>query len=279
MAAFIWGVIWYPYRLLEQAQVSGGVATFATYAVALGCALPFFYRQMLAHRYRWRGLLAVALASGWTNLAYVLAVLQGEIMRVMLLFYLAPLWTIVFARLILGERPHLMGYLVIGLSLAGAVTMLHTGDGRLPLPDNAAEWLALSAGVGFALANVLTHRIRDVPIGTRSLWVFGGVLAVAVFPVLREGEAATTLSGLDANVWALIMVIGLALMVATLSVQYGLAHTPAMQAIVILLTELVAAGLSSWWLAGEVMTGREWLGGAMIVAASLLSGKMEHKGG
>lgn len=279
MAAFTWGVIWYPYRLLEQAQVSGGLATLATYAVALAAVWPFVHRQAWAHRHRWRGLLAVALASGWTNLAYVLAVLQGEVMRVMLLFYLAPLWTIVFARLILGERPHLMGYLVIGLSLAGVVTMLHTGDGRLPLPDNAAEWLALSAGVGFALANVLSHRIRDVPIGTRSLWVFGGVLAIAAFPVLREGGMAEALTGLDAGGWALIFAIGLALMAATLSVQYGLAHTPAMQAIVILLTELVAAGLSSWWLAGEVMTAREWLGGAMIVAASLLSAKVEHKHG
>lgn len=279
MAAFIWGVIWYPYRLLDQTQVSGSLATLLTYAVALGCTLPFFYRQTLAHRHRWRGLLAVALASGWTNLAYVLAVLQGEIMRVMLLFYLAPLWTIVFARLILGERPHLMGYLVIGLSLAGAVTMLHTGDARLPLPADAAEWLALSAGVGFALANVLSRRIRDVPIGTRSVWVFGGVLAIAALPVLREEGVAEMVAGLDVHAWGLVVAIGLALMLATLSVQYGLAHTPAMQAIVILLTELVAAGLSSWWLAGEVMSAREWLGGAMIVAASLLSGKMEHKDG
>lgn len=279
VAAFTWGVIWYPYRLLEQDEVSGGLATLVTYAVALACVLPFVWRQALAYRRRWRGLLAVALASGWTNLAYVLAVLHGEVMRVMLLFYLAPLWTIVFARLILGERPQAMGYLVIGLSLAGAVTMLHGADGRLPLPENAAEWLALSAGVGFALANVLSHRIRDVPIGTRSLWVFAGVLVIAALPVSGEGAMAVTLAGLDAGGWALIMAIGLALVVATLSVQYGLAHTPAMQAIVILLTELVAAGLSSWWLAGEVMTAREWLGGALIVAASLISGKMEHKHG
>jgi drug/metabolite transporter (DMT)-like permease len=279
VAAFTWGVIWYPYRLLEGVQVSGALATLATYAVALVCVLPFVYRQTLAHRHRWRGLLAVALASGWTNLAYVLAVLQGEIMRVMLLFYLAPLWTIVFARLLLGERPHALGYLVIGLSLAGAVTMLHTGDGRLPLPENAAEWLALSAGLGFALANVLSRRIGDIPIGTRSLWVFGGVLVIAGLAVAIEEGVADTLLGLSAGGWGLILAIGLALLVATLSVQYGLAHTPAMQAIVLLLTELVAAGLSSWWLAGEVMTAREWWGGAMIVAASLLSGKMGHKDG
>ncbi|MFN3594485.1 MAG: DMT family transporter [Thiobacillaceae bacterium] len=279
VAAFVWGVIWYPYRLLEAAGVSGSLATLATYAVALAVSLPFFVKQTLAYRHRWRGLLAVALASGWTNLAYVLAVLHGEVMRVMLLFYLAPLWTVIFARLLLGERPHLLGYLVIALALTGAVTMLYPGDGRLPLPANAAEWLGLSAGLGFALANVLSRRVGDIPVGVRSLWVYAGVLVIAVFPVLEEGGALPALNGLDTLDWGLVTVIGLALMVATLTVQYGLAHTPAMRAIVILLTELLAAGLSSWWLAGEVMGLRDWLGGALIVAASLLSGKMAYKGG
>ncbi len=276
VAAFTWGVIWYPYRLLEQAGLSGSLATLLTYAIALVLTLPLYVRQLSTHRRRWRVLLMVALASGWTNLAYVLAVIHGEVMRVMLLFYLAPLWTVLFARLILGERTHLFGYLVIGLSLAGAMTMLYNGAGP-PLPVDAAEWLGLSAGVGFALANVLSHSIREIPIGTRSLWVFAGVLVIAAFPVLFGQGAGAVLQGLHAGDWAMLTATGAALVVATLTVQYGLAHTPAMRAIVILLTELVAAGMSSWWLAGEVMSGREWLGGAMIVAASLLSGKMEHR--
>lgn len=279
VAAFVWGVIWYPYRLLEAAGVSGSVATLATYAVALAVSLPFFAAQAFAYRRRWRGLLAVALASGWTNLAYVLAVLHGEVMRVMLLFYLAPLWTVLFARLLLGERPHLLGYVVIALALTGAVTMLYPGDGRLPLPANAAEWLGLSAGLGFALANVLSRRVGDIPVGVRSLWVYAGVLVIAIFPVLGEAASLPALAGLDTPDWGLVAVIGLALVLATLTVQYGLAHTPAMRAIVILLTELLAAGLSSWWLAGEVMGLRDWLGGALIVGATLLSGKMGHKDG
>lgn len=279
VAAFIWGVIWYPYRLLEAAGVSGSLATLATYALALAVSLPFFVKQTLAYRHRWRGLLAVALASGWTNLAYVLAVLYGEVMRVMLLFYLAPLWTVIFARLLLGERPCLVGYLVIALALAGAVTMLYPGDGRLPLPANMAEWLGLSAGLGFALANVLSRRIGDIPVGVRSLWVFAGVLVIALFPVLGAGTGLSGLNGLTASDWGLIAAIGLALVLATLTVQYGLAHTPAMQAIVILLTELLAAGISSWWLAGEVMGLNDWIGGALIVGASLLSGKMAHRHG
>ncbi|MDP2784248.1 MAG: EamA family transporter, partial [Sulfurimicrobium sp.] len=63
----------------------------------------------------------------------------------------------------------------------------------------------------------------------------------------------------------------------TLTVQYGLSHTPANQAIVIFLFELVVAAISSYFLAGELMTMQEWLGGAMIVAASLFSGKLEQQ--
>jgi drug/metabolite transporter (DMT)-like permease len=66
----------------------------------------------------------------------------------------------------------------------------------------------------------------------------------------------------------------LALLMATFAVQYGLAHTPANQAVVILLSELVVAALSSRLLAGEVMSAQEWLGGAMIVTATLFSWRL-----
>jgi drug/metabolite transporter (DMT)-like permease len=43
-----------------------------------------------------------------------------------------------------------------------------------------------------------------------------------------------------------------------------------------MLSEIGFAALSSWLLAGELLGPREWLGGAMIVAASVLSAKMER---
>lgn len=276
LAAFSWGVIWYPYRLLEQAGLSGSLATLASYLLALALLLPIQGRQ-------WRpppgsaGLLAaMALVAGLTNLAYVLAVIHGEIMRVMLLFYLAPLWTVLFARLLLGERPGRFGYLVIALALVGAVIMLH-GDDHPPLPRQPAEWLGLAAGMGFALSNVLTRRLGAVALGTRSLWVFAGVVLVAVAPALLPADAGRALAGLGGQSWLWLLITALGLLLATVAVQYGLAHSPANRAVVILLTELVWAALASWWLAAEVMGAREWLGGALIVAASLLSGRMEEK--
>ena len=67
------------------------------------------------------------------------------------------------------------------------------------------------------------------------------------------------------------------LLATNLFVQYGLTHTSANRAIVIFLFELVVAALASWLLAGEAMTLQEWLGGTLIVAASLLSGRLETR--
>jgi len=44
------------------------------------------------------------------------------------------------------------------------------------------------------------------------------------------------------------------------------------RAIVILLCELVVAAVASYLLAGEALRPRDWIGGALIVAASVASG-------
>jgi len=75
--------------------------------------------------------------------------------------------------------------------------------------------------------------------------------------------------------WALLPAVGVVLLVINPVVQYGLTRVAAGRAIVIFLFELVVAALASWWLAGEVMGAREWLGGALIVAATLFSARFE----
>lgn len=278
VAATTWGLVWYPYRLLETAGLSGSVSSLLTYCLGIVPLLFLAKGKSWPANGQFLWLLAVALSAGWTNLSYVLAVIHGEVMRVMLLFYLAPLWTVVFARLILGERTGSAGLAVIGLSLAGAMVMLYRGGG-LPLPANNAEWLGLSSGIGFALANVITRKTRDIPIETRSLWVFVGVAGMAGVFAAAEPQAIDTIVAVDAMDWLMMAGITLALLLATFSVQYGLAFVPANRAVVILLFELVVAALSSRWLAGEIMDAREWIGGAMIVAATLFSIRLNNHHG
>lgn len=275
VAATTWGLLWYPYRLLEAKGISGSLASLITYLLGMALLFTWYRGRLRLTGFSYGGLIAVALATGWTNLAYVLAVIQGEIMRVLLLFYLAPLWTIPFAWLLLRERPNAWAWLLIVLSIAGAWIMLADGSGW-PWPGNVAEWLGLSAGVGFALSNVLSRRLHDVPAETRAIWIFAGVVLIALPPLSQESGGLSATLALHPADWGLLLFTGALLVLATLTVQYGLVRIAANRAIVILLMELVVAAFASWWLAGEIMSPREWWGGALIVAASLMSGKVEE---
>ena len=92
----------------------------------------------------------------------------------------------------------------------------------------------------------------------------GGKMKCQILPAMSGGG------------WALLLAVGLVLLVINPGVQYGLTRVAAGRAIVIFLFELVVAAFASWWLAGETMGAREWVGGGLIVAASLFSAKLEN---
>jgi drug/metabolite transporter (DMT)-like permease len=270
--ATVWGLIWYPYRLLEAVGISGALATALTYAVALVLGLVLFAGKLRGVRVDgW--LVAIAFSAAGCNLGYVLGMLHGEVMRVLLLFYLAPLWTVLLARLLLGERLTLAGAVLVGLSLAGAAVMLWRPELGAPWPNALGEWIGLIAGLLFALSNVLIRRAHHYTIELKSMAVFVGVVVVGMgYVALAE---PVVMPDVSVGIWALMAAIGVVLLVINLVVQYGLTRITAGRAVVILLSELMVAAAASWWLAGETMGVREWLGGALIAAASLISARLE----
>jgi len=161
----------------------------------------------------WRGLLRLpqsawwlALAAGWTNLSYVIAIIDGEVMRVMLLFYLSPLWTLILAHFWLKERVGLNGLLVILISLVGAYIMLWQ-PGALPMPRNDAEWMALSSGLAFALTNVITRRSSHLSLRVKSMAVWLGVIVVAGVMLALQDTPLPALEILTARHWLLMGLI------------------------------------------------------------------------
>jgi drug/metabolite transporter (DMT)-like permease len=273
-AAMVWGLMWYPYRVLQGAGVSAELATLLSYALALFFGLPALGPVWKELRIAgWWGV-ALTLCAGWTNLGYVLAVLNGEVMRVLLLFYLAPLWTVVFARLLLGEKLNRYGYAVMALSMAGVFAMLWHPRHGMPMPGNKGEWFGLSAGLFFALTNVLVRRTRHLSIRFKSASVWFGTTLLTLPLLLYQGQLADKLLAVGPYVWLLLALLGLVLCATSLLAQHGLTLLPANQSIILFLSELVFAAASSYWLAGEVMGLREIVGATLIVSASLLSGKI-----
>ncbi|HEY8117750.1 MAG TPA: DMT family transporter [Methylophilaceae bacterium] len=271
--ACCWGVIWYPYRIMQDAGVSGVASSFYTYSITTAFG-------MLLYARRWRGLFKqpqtvywLAIVAGWTNLSYVLAVIDGEVMRVMLLFYLSPLWTLVLAHFWLKERTGAKGLVVIAVSLLGAYIMLWQ-PGALPIPHNHAEWLALSSGMGFALTNVITRGAVHLSLGAKSMAVWLGVILMAVILMPFQSLPFPEPSVFSLTNWMVMGFIAMLLMAATLLVQYGITQIPVTRASVIFLFELVVAAVASYYLANEVMTLHEWVGGILIIAAAIFSAQV-----
>jgi drug/metabolite transporter (DMT)-like permease len=276
-AASLWGLVWYPYRLLNEAGVGGIASSFFSYAVPLILFGWLHVRELRRSRSQWLWLAVLGLAAGWTNLAYVLGVLQGEVVRVLLLFYLSPLWTVLFSRILLGEKLNRAGVMIMALSLGGAMVMLWRPEGGLPLPTNRGEWLGLSAGVMFALSNVISRHLSGVSEGSKAVYVWSGVSVLTLTGLLLYPAELDFVEQAGWGVWLLLLAIGIAIGSMTYAVQYGLARVPANQAIVIFLFELVVAAVAAYFLSSERMGLQEWAGAIMIIAASLFSGHMEDE--
>ena len=274
--AAVWGMVWYPFRILEHAGISAMLSSFVTYFFALIIGLlisgPLWRELRVAG---WWGILLI-ISAGWTNFGYVQAIIEGEVMRVLLLFYLAPLWTVFFAHFLLGERLNRYGYTVIALSLGGALVMLWQPSLGLPVPQNRAEWIGLSAGMSFAITNVVVRHTQHLSVHFKSAAVWLGTVLLTGLMLLYSADFPTQLSGITFDSWWLLALIGLVLCATSFAVQFGLTHLPANQAIVLLLFELLFAAVASYFLANERMGMQELIGAVLIVSASLLSGRI-HK--
>ena len=278
IGAGIWGLLWYPYRLLEQANINGPASATITYSFALLLGLVIFRKNLrISHLSDGNPylLLWIGLLVGCACMAYILGVIHGEVMRVLLLFYLAPLWTIIFSRFLLKEKLSTYGYWVICISLSGATTMLWQPGDNFPLPSSYGDWMGLAGGFAFALSNVLIRKDQGHSVQLKSLAVWLGVVVVGLSYSLFL-PMTHLLTEISLNSWLLLLGTGLAVFILSLVLQYGLTHVPANQAIVLLLFELVVAAVAAYLLTNESMTLKEWIGGAMIVSASLFSSRMNR---
>ncbi|AOK29404.1 MULTISPECIES: DMT family transporter [Burkholderia] len=279
IGASVWGLIWYPLRLLASLGVTGTAASAATSLVA--CAFVLCVRRKSIATVRWHWLLpGLAVAAGVTNLGFVWGTIHGEVLRVMLLFYLTPAWTAIYAHFILRERLTAAGAALAALSLAGAALMLWSPRLGMPLPSNLAEWAGLAAGLSFAMSNVLVVKAsRELPQmkpEMRTATLFGGAAALGIAASFVEGVPALPAAQHLGAAALLVVGIGVTVAANNMLVQYGLSRVPANRAAIIMLFEILITALSAWLFANEAPSAREWAGGLCIVVATLLSSRVHR---
>lgn len=267
--AFVWGVSWWPFRELHGLGLHPLWSTALIYLVSLSLLLavrPHAWRAFAREPLLWL-LLA---ASGMTNVGFNWAVTVGDVVRVVLLFYLMPAWTVVLAWAVLGEQPTPASLLRLVIAMTGVFIVLKAPDTPWPVPQSIADWLAILGGFSFALTNIVLRRLRHIEPPARILAMFtGGAvlaslsglagLALGIVPVVPTPQAGWIAVGLA---------LSLGFLASNVALQFGAARLDAHASALIMLSEIVFASVSSVALGAATMAPRTWIGGALILLAA-----------
>jgi drug/metabolite transporter (DMT)-like permease len=270
--ALVWGVSWWPFKMLEGQGLHPLWATALIYGLSL-CVVfalrPQALRGWKQHPWLW----LLLLSSGLTNVGFNWAVTIGDVVRVVLLFYLMPAWSILIAWWLLGEKPTRMAVLRLILALTGVAIVLKRPDIPWPVPESTADGLALMGGFCFALTNALLRKLHDSPEPARMLAMFGGGALLATCTGLA-GMGLGTIAPLPevSLAWAPhLLALSLAFLMGNLALQYGAAKLSAQTTALVMLSEILFASLSSVWLGNAQLSAQTLWGGSLIVCAAILS--------
>jgi len=270
--ALIWGTSWWPFRQLhEQAGLHPLWTTAGVYLMAIaaiGARRPAAWREVAGTPALW----LIALASGTTNATFNWGVTVGDVVRVVLLFYLMPLWAVLLARLVLKEPLTVNAGLRVLMALAGAAIVLWPQEGASLWPLQVTDLLGLIGGFSFALNNVMLKRQSGRSESARALAMFlGGSLMATLLALGLGPEQVPPPRGLSGGWLLLAVALGGLFLVSNLALQYGAARLPANATAVIMLTEVLFASVSALALGAGVLTPALALGGSLIVGAALLA--------
>ncbi len=269
--ASVWGISWLPLKWLSSNGVGALWATcivFAACAAFVIIARPKSLPALVAAP----ALLWLCFASGMTNASFNVSLAMGDVVRVVLLFYVMPVWAALLARWLLKEplTPSVVGRAL--LALLGASLVLGEGEWALPIPKDLADWLALSGGFFFALNNVLLRKHSEKLDEARALAMFAGgflVAPIAAFVMTNFGYpmpfSPTNVAWLGLAIFAVMVFIG------NFALQYGAERLRANVLSLLMLAEILVATFSSWIAGNAQLTITTLVGGMLIVSASLLA--------
>lgn len=269
-ASIMWGLSWLPLKALNQMGVEGIPLTFIAYGAITIVLLPL----LVAQRARWRGegrwLLLIALLGGYANLAFTTAMVYGEVVRVMVLFYLLPVWGVLGGRIFLGERIDPARGVAVAMALGGAVLVLG-GFNAFSGDISWSDILALSAGFTFAANNIVFRARQAAPVPSKVATMLIGcfIIAALLVPLQLQPWPADIASN-----WIYVALYGLAfILVATTGTQWGVTHMEAGRASIIIIIELVTAVISAMLIGGETMTAIETVGALLILGAAVVEAR------
>jgi drug/metabolite transporter (DMT)-like permease len=260
--------------VFHDRMVSPFVVVELRLAFAVAVLGPWLYlRNRDALRVRpedWRYFVTLALGGVATvQGSYYYTISRLGVGLAILLQYLAP--AIIVAWYVLRGRPASARTIASVLAAIVGTALLVRGVHPSAVASRPIDW-----AVGFASAFFFAFYVAYSKRGleryrpeTVLFWTFtiAGLFWACVTPPWRIVAAHY-----DASLWAMFFTLGMFSTLVPFTLFYrGLERMPAAEASVVATLEPVVALLSAWGFLGEALTPRQWLGAALVLAASVMA--------
>ena len=248
-------------RMLVILRAIGGIAL-----VALAMGLTPAAVGPLRFSNRWLHVLRGALVGCSTHLGFY-AIAEIPLATATVLFFSAPIWTTLFAPVVLGERVGPRRWAAVLVGFGGVLIVLRPGSLEVGLPVIAA----LGSSALFAAVLLMSRKVanRDGPWAT---YLSSVVVTVVLSLPVTVPIWHVPVSGYG---WFLLAVVTLSSMIRNIAdIQaYRVADASFLAPLSYLRLILIAAAAYVWF--GEVPDAFTWIGGAVIISAALYIARRE----
>ena len=267
ISAFVWGCWWIPLRAIDDYGLQGDWTSVAVLGFGGLCLTPFILRRLVRLLRAGPMVWGTGFFMGAMFSTYNHGLITGDVVRVTLLFYLAPVWGTLLGIAFLGDRFSWLRVVVIVLGFSGAMVVLEFKDG-IPTPRGLGEWMGLASGIVFAIAATFATKIEgDYELEkTWSSLVFGALLSTLFALVNPVFSAPTAGQVLDAVPFTVTIVV-IVLIPITWTMVWGAQKLDPGRISLLFMLEVVAASISSALWAGEPYGIEKLIGTVMILTA------------
>ena len=278
-SAFIWGCWWIPLRTIDGYGLRGDWTSIAVLGIAAVCLTPFLFRRLGRLLRAGAMVWGAGLFLGAMFSTYQHSLIAGDVVRVTLLFYLAPVWGTLLGILVLGDRFSWRRVVVIVLGFAGAAVVLDFRGG-IPMPQGIGEWMGVAAGITFAIGATFAHKVvGDYELEKVWLSLTAGALLSGLFAIVNPVTSAPTVGQfLEAAPYTVAVVI-VVLIPITWAMVWGAQRLDPGRISLLFMLEVVAASITSALLAGEPYGIEKLIGTAMILTAGAVEALTHRRSG
>lgn len=273
-AAAFWGLYWLPLRKIEAAGISAAWTTFAIYLAPVVFLIPLCVVRRHSLRRDWRSLSLIGLFIGAALACYAIAFLHTTVLRTVLLFYSTPVWSTLLGIAFLNEKNNIRRWTAIAVGFMGLVLMLYTADTTTTTGFGFGDAVALLSGLCWGAGTVLIRKSPQidstdiVPVQ----YLFAMLISLA-FIVFNTDKASQTIPSLDAWLTAAPYIFGfyIIIILPTIFICLRAAQVLSPGRIgILMMSEVLVAGITAPLLLGETLSGREWLAAALIILAGVI---------